>query len=65
MNGINLPKPVFRGFALICDQDGIPVFDDPENAPDEMKALITDDQLKRMDRDIVAGLGLISRLEKL
>lgn len=64
-NVIHIPSPIFKGHALICDRDGLPLFDDPENASPEMKALITDDQLKRMDRDLVARLGLIERLEKI
>ena len=48
---------------MVVRIDGVPQFDDPENAPEEMKAMLTDEDLRAMPRDIVARLGLIHRLE--
>jgi len=48
-------------FGIVRDLNGVPVFDDPENAPPEMKAMLTDDDIQKMPLDIVEKLGLTHR----
>jgi len=50
-------QPGFVG--LVIDKNtGAPKFDDPDNAPEAMKAFLTDEHLSKMDADTVRRLGL-------
>ncbi len=50
-------QPGFVG--LVIDKNtGAPKFDDPENAPDAMRAYLTDEHISKMDPDVVRRLGL-------
>lgn len=55
-------KPQLDG--IVRDKNGVPKFDDPKNASQAMKNMLTDDDLRRMDPQLVARLGLTHRLEK-
>lgn len=43
---------------LVIDKHGCPRFDDPENAPEPQKAMVTDEMIAKMDPDVVRRLGL-------
>lgn len=47
---------------LVRDKDGIPKFDDPQNAPADVKALLTDADLLKMNHTVVEQLGFRPRL---
>lgn len=64
MNKAVIAKPEYKAFLLVRDKDGVPRFDDPENAPQELKNALTDEDLRRMDPSVVMKLGLSHRMEK-
>ena len=53
----NYPAKPMIGF--VRDKNtGLPKFDNPDRVPEAMKAALTDDDLARLDPDIVRRLGM-------
>ena len=48
-------------FGIVRDKNGKPKFDDPENAPEEMKAMLTDRDIELLSDNELQALGLIHR----
>ena len=52
-------------FGLVRDKNGVPLFDSPETADPELKAMLTDRDLMLMSEETVAKLGMTSRLKRI
>lgn len=48
-------------FGLVRDKNGKPKFDDPANVPDQIKAMLTDDDIAKLSDAELAALGLTHR----
>ncbi len=49
-------------FGIVRDPSGKPRFDEPANTPAEIKAMLTDADLLKLDPETVAALGMTQRL---
>lgn len=45
-------------YGLVRDKNGVPVFDNPETAPERMKAMLTPEDIAKLDSDTLQKLGL-------
>tara|TARA_Y100000310_G_scaffold324866_2_gene387333 strand:- start:2158 stop:2349 length:192 start_codon:yes stop_codon:yes gene_type:complete len=52
-----LTRPHPKLFGLVRDPNGVPKFDDPSNVPDEIKALLTKEDLRKLPLETVEALG--------
>ena len=44
MNKVGAQAGEFKGYALVRDKNGNPRIDDPENLPQQIKDMLTDDE---------------------
>jgi hypothetical protein len=44
MNKLGAQSSNFKGFALVRDKNGVPRVDDPENLPQEIRDMLTDEE---------------------